>query len=239
LKVPFSLPDWLRFFGMAGCLVPAASSLVAALLYRGKGAERYSPLNHFVSELGEQGVSRAAALFNGGLVAGGLAMIPFFAWLGLAVGGIWGILAAAAGIWASVSCALVGIYPMSKLMPHIRAATSYFRGGLAAVALWALGIWLGPVERVPRGAAAAGAAAAGVYTAFLIVGAIRYRGRLSASRGMSYLDPSRIGEDSGLEGRLLLSGDRPRVWLIPIMEWLVFAATVGCFFALSLAARCA
>ncbi len=235
MRLPFALPDWLRFFGLAGCLIPASASLAAAFLYRGKAGEKYSPLNHFVSELGERGVSRAAALFNGGLVAGGLLMLPFFAWLGLALNGVWGVLAAAAGFWASVSCALVGIYPMSTFVPHVRAATSYFRGGLAAVVLSALGIWLAPAGHVPKGAAAAGVAAAVVYALFMVVGAVRYR-RAVDSGQMSYLDPASIGEDSGLEGRFLRQGERPRIWLIPVMEWLVFASTVGCFFAVSLAA---
>jgi hypothetical membrane protein len=227
----------MRFFGLAGCLIPAVASLATALLYRGKRAERYSPLNHFVSELGERGVSRAASLFNGGLIAGGALMLAFFAWLGLAVGGIWGILVAATGVWASVSCALVGVFPMSNVRPHIRAATSYFRGGLAAVLLLALGVWFQSAERIPRGAAAAGAAATAVYAAFMVVAAIRYRRRLAAAGPLSYLDPARMREDSGVSHLLLSDGERPRVWLIPIMEWLVFAATVGCFFAISLAAR--
>jgi hypothetical membrane protein len=227
----------MRFFGLAGCLVPAAASLTTAVLYRGRKAERYSPLNHFVSELGERGVSRAAPLFNGGLVAGGLLMIPFFAWLAPAVGGVWGILTAAAGVWASASCALVGMYPMSNVAPHVRAATSYFRGGLVSVLVCALGVWLQPAERVPRGAAAAGAAAAAVYAAFMVVAAIRYRRRLAGAGAMSYLDPARMYEDSGVSGLPLRDRERPRVWLVPIMEWLVFVATVGCFFAVSLAAR--
>jgi hypothetical membrane protein len=221
MALPVSVPDWMRFFGPAGCILPAAAALSASLVYRGRKGERYSPLNHFVSELGERGVSRAAGLFNAGLIAGGLLMLPFFVWLGLRIGTLWAIFAAAAGIWASVSCALVGVYPMSNLGPHIRAAASYFRGGLAAVLLTGLAVLRDPAGHSAGAAAAGGAAATAVYAAFLTIASVRYARRPAGTLPGSYLDPSRLAE-------------RPSVWVIPVMEWLVFAATVGWFLALGL-----
>ena len=39
--------------------------------------EPFSPLNHWISELGEVGVSRLAAVFNVGLVVGGICYALF------------------------------------------------------------------------------------------------------------------------------------------------------------------
>jgi hypothetical membrane protein len=220
MRITLGVPGWMRYFGLAGSLIPLCCTLAAALLYRGKKGERYSPLNHFVSELGERGTSRAAPLFNGGLAAGGILMIPFFVWLGASAGSPWGLVAAAAGIWASVSCSLVGFFPMNNLAPHIRAATSYFRGGLAAVVLCTLAIVLQPAERIPREAAAGGAVAAASYAAFLVIATIRYRRRRPDSVE-GFLDPESVAV-------------RPAVWIIPAVEWLVFASTVGWFLAVSL-----
>ncbi len=53
----FSDPLTFKIAGMAGVLTVLLGSLVAVFFYRGKDGERYSPLNHFISELGEEGVS--------------------------------------------------------------------------------------------------------------------------------------------------------------------------------------
>lgn len=52
------------YFGLAGAALVAACSLAAALAYAGPDGEPYSLLNHFISELGEVGVSPLAWLFN-------------------------------------------------------------------------------------------------------------------------------------------------------------------------------
>jgi hypothetical membrane protein len=218
------IPTWVAWFGAAGALAPTAASVAAALLYRGERGEKYSPLNHFVSELGERGVSRGAALFNGGMIAGGLLMVPFFIWLALAMGTVWSMIAGAAGVWAAISCLLVGVYPMNDLTPHVRAATSFFRGGLAAVLACGLALLLSPARALPRAAASACMVAGGAYVSFLAVASIMYARRPPGTREGSFLDPRALEK-------------RPRCWAVPALEWLVFAATVACFFALSVSAR--
>jgi hypothetical membrane protein len=98
----------LRWFAVAGSGVLIVTSLYAGLLYRGKAGERYSPLNHFISELGEVGTSRGAAIFNGGLITSGILLIPFFVGLGLALHSVLGWVASASGIGSALACALVG-----------------------------------------------------------------------------------------------------------------------------------
>ena len=50
--------------GLIGASVIAVGSVVTASPTRGSKGESYSPLNHFVSELGELAVSRLAVVFN-------------------------------------------------------------------------------------------------------------------------------------------------------------------------------
>ena len=54
-----------------------ATSVVTALAYTGSKGQPYSPLNHWVSELGEVGVSELASVFNVGLIIGGLCFAVF------------------------------------------------------------------------------------------------------------------------------------------------------------------
>ncbi len=74
-------------FGLAGAALVALGALAAALAYTGPDGESYSLLNHFISELGELGVSPLAWLFNLGLIAGGLLFVPFSLGLGLSLAG--------------------------------------------------------------------------------------------------------------------------------------------------------
>ena len=56
---------------------------VAALGYQGARGEAYTPLNHWISELGQLGVSARASTFNLGLVAAGMEFLIFM--LGMAM----------------------------------------------------------------------------------------------------------------------------------------------------------
>ncbi|MFN2215452.1 MAG: DUF998 domain-containing protein, partial [Anaerolineales bacterium] len=69
--------------GFLGPIIVVAGSLLTAVVYSGKIGEHYSLLNHFISELGEVGVSQWAIVFNVSLVIGGLCITAFM--LGTAV----------------------------------------------------------------------------------------------------------------------------------------------------------
>ena len=92
-------------------------SLYAALRYRGKAGERFSLLNHFISELGEVGVSRGAWAFNGGLALTGLLLLPFVVHLGIVLGGVLGWGGAFFAAAATGGVAAVGIFPMNNRKP--------------------------------------------------------------------------------------------------------------------------
>ncbi len=204
-----------RFFGLAGCLVIVFAMLYTAVGYSGRKQERYSALNHFISELGETGVSSRAWIFNYGLIVGGVLLVPFVIGYGIVLENVWAVLGAVAGVWATISCVLVGMFPMNNLDPHIKAATSYFRSGLAMVFLFGVAVLAQPAGavNVSRWASLASLLAVLAYGSFLFLGRLPENAPAEAAT----LDPDLIP-------------DRPRLWGLAALEWLVFASTIVWFF---------
>jgi hypothetical membrane protein len=218
-----SFPSLLQiypFFGLTGTLIVTLAVIVSGLRYRGKRGEPYSIFNHFISELGEVGVSDGAAVFNRGLILGGMVLLPFVLGLGFTLDSVWAYLGMAAGVAAAIFCALVGVYPMNKLTPHVRAAVWFFRTGLLTLLFFSLAIALQPAEErvVPLYAAGFGLVGVGCYAAFLI---LLMRAPV-VKEGASPLDPEAMPE-------------RPRFWLSAALEWAVFFATIFWFSVAALA----
>jgi hypothetical membrane protein len=194
--------------------------LVTGLVYRGKQGERYSVFNHFISELGEPGVSRLAPLFNFGLIAGGLVLIPFIVGMGLALGSLWGKIALIVGVWTALSCAAVGVFPMNHEKSHIWVAMSYFRSGLVMVLLFSLAVFAQTeeFEIIPKLSNLAGLLSVGCYAAFLF---ITDTGKKKDETKEEPLDPESHPE-------------RPRFWRTTILEWAVFFSTILWFLIVAL-----
>jgi hypothetical membrane protein len=157
------------YFGIGGSLLIIASMLAAGLVYRGKDGERYSVLNHYISELGEVGVSRAAPIFNLGLIIGSLAFIPFITGLTFTLDNLWAKIGLAIGIWSTLSCVLVGVFPMNHMEAHKWVAVSYFRSGLVMVLLYSIAVFVQPatIVAIPKISNVAGLLAFFCYAAFL------------------------------------------------------------------------
>jgi Protein of unknown function (DUF998) len=206
-----ALMDIYPYFGLGGSLLITLAIILAALVYSGKAQERYSPFNHFISELGEVGVSRWAVVFNGGLIAGGIILAPFIIGLGLALNNIVGWLGMLAGLWAAVSCLLVGVFPMSNLTPHIKVAVSFFRSALVTILLFSLGILFQSSGQaaIPKLTSLFGLVAVSVYAIFLFL----LGKNVSRDARVVNLDPHELSE-------------RPRFWHLSILEWLVFVTTI-------------
>ena len=151
---------------ITGAVSIATGSLVTALAYTGSKGEGYSPINHWVSELGDPGQSALAPVFNAGLVVGGVAFAVFM--LGFA----WGVI----GILAGLSGALVGVFPMNHLDVHRVVAAGFFNLGWIAVALASADIELRHDRRFHRLLTHVGALAVAAFVAFLVV--VRVDGRL-------------------------------------------------------------
>jgi hypothetical membrane protein len=187
--------------GFVGSGLFMVASLVAAVAYSGTIGEAFSPLNHWVSELGEMGVSSLALVFNSGLFIGGLALALFFAALGLLrrTRLAWTYLLV--GVIAGVSGAFVGVFPMNNRGIHIVFALGFFVLGWVAVGLASFDIWRRPEPRFSRWLPALGAITVAVFLMFLSV----------------YIPYLYTGTGS----------DRPDVSVATVLEWLVLVGIIG------------
>jgi hypothetical protein len=107
---------------------------------------------------------------------------------------------------------------MNNLSPHIKAAVAYFRGGLVTVLMFNLSIFFHPAGQVliPEYALILGALAVVAYGSFLFLA-----GKMDgAEEPASSLDPQRVP-------------DRPRFWLLPVVEWTVFFSTLIWYFCIA------
>jgi hypothetical membrane protein len=209
-----------RIFGILGSLVITLGILLSGLLYRGKQGQRYSIFNHFISELGELGISRGAVVFNAGLIAGGIILLPFCIALGLLIPHWLAYAGMAAGLWAALSAIGVGIFPMNQLKPHTWVALSYFRSGLLMAVCFTLAILFQPAgeQVLPLVSIAFGILTVAAYAAFLSI------------------PWKKEGDDKQVEDRLNpeQEKERPRFWLMPFLEWLVFFTTIAWFLLIAL-----
>lgn len=155
--------------GLAGPAVVAGSALATAMAYRGTAGEPYSPLNHWISELGEEGVSRLAPVFNAGVVVGGMCFAAFTSSLAAVRGGrlarAYGPIGAAAGL----AGALVGVFPMNRIVSHAIVSTTFFNLAVLSVALASLDFATRPDRRFGPVHAAIGGATAASFAGFAVV----------------------------------------------------------------------
>ena len=208
----------IHILGLAGTGVVVLAVLYSSLLYRGKHGERYSLLNHFISELGEVGVSRAARVFNTGMLLGGLVLLPYIVALGRTLHSLLGWSGTAAGIIAVLGAAAVGVFPMNNLKLHIIAAMTYFRAGLVMVFLFGLAIFFQPAEKtiIPPAANILSLAAFLAYGSFLGLPMVKKE----EQKPTEILDPEQKPK-------------RPQVWALPMLEWAVFFSTIAWLFGMT------
>ncbi len=209
--------EYYSYLAWAGSLVILLSSSIAALAYRGKDGERYRISTHFVSELGEIGVSRLAWLFNGGLILGSFLLLLMMPGVGISLNSAWGYLGTGVGMIAATACLLVGVFPMNNIKPHIKAAMTYFRAGLATVLLFMIAILVQPAQErvIPLYSLIIGAIAFMAYASFLV-----YMGKNTKKEATNALDTSFIT-------------NRPRFWWMPFLEWMVVIFTILWFLVIS------
>lgn len=204
-------PHNLRLFGFAGAVCILLGIVYTSLRFQGRQTERYSFLNHYISELGEVGVSQSAWAFNLGLLLGGLIILPYLIGLGIAFRSPWAWLGVAAGIIAALGVAAVGIFPLNYLTAHTTAAVTYFRAGLVMIFFFGLAINFQPYGKivVPKTINLLSLTALLFYAAFL---ALLTRVK-PVNHTVEILNP-------------LMTPDRPRIWLLAVMEWGVFFVSI-------------
>ena len=156
-------PMW----GIIGSIIGLVFILTPQLFYTGTMGEPFSMFNHYVSELGELGVSEFAMMFNVGLMLAGIFFIPFMFGLGLYLDNIVGKIAAIVGAFSALSIYLVGIYPMNDATMHGITAISFFLSGLVMTVLWSFAILAQKEVKIPKILSLGGFINAAIFALFL------------------------------------------------------------------------
>jgi hypothetical protein len=137
--------------GYIGAVVFAVGSLIAGAAYVGRWGQRYSPFNHFVSELGNTTNSELHAVFNVALFICGSFFAVFMVGVGLRFTGWMRWIIAVGGAIAGICGALVGVFPMDVDLPsHGNVALGFFEGSLALLVVFALVVGLSRRRVYPR-----------------------------------------------------------------------------------------
>jgi hypothetical protein len=129
------LSDPANFFiwGIAGTILIFTGCIISSISYKGRNGESYNPVNHYISELGEKGISKRANAFNAGLIIGGILDTFFIIQLGRFIGTFPALLFIIAGVIGALACTSVGIFSMDNLVPHMIAAMIFLAITVAAV----------------------------------------------------------------------------------------------------------
>jgi hypothetical membrane protein len=210
-------PVLFKVAGLLGCFLSVAGALIAGIFYRGKQGEPYSLMNHFISELGELGVSKRAWAFNWGLTLCGILLLPATINLGLTLPGLWAKIGMVFGVITALSLSLVGVFSMDRLKPHSIVAVTFFRAGLLMVLFFTLAIAFQPKDKLvfPKLLALTGIPAIAAFAIFLVL-----------------MSKARQTKDQPLESEQKI---RPRVWKMAISEWAIFVTIVFWFLMAALA----
>jgi hypothetical membrane protein len=196
--------------GMTCVLGIALTSLITAVAYSGRDDQAYSPINHWVSELGEVGVSQLAGLFNVGLMVGGVGFVVFMLGLLSARRSRLAWLYVPIGVLTGVAGFLVGVFPMNHVEQHGVAALGFFSLGWVPVALASIDFYRRPAARFPRWLSIIAALTVAAFVGFLAV--------------LGFL----LGSDG-----LAAPAVRPSFWIVPTLEWAVLISMLVWVFATS------
>lgn len=197
-----------KLAGLVGVVLGLIGVTLPSLVYRGTKGEKYSFLNHYVSELGETAVSKLAWVFNLGMILGGICIVIASLSLGLILPGFWAKAGLILGVVTGLALSMVGVFPMNKVKNHTIAAVTFFRGGLLMVLFFSLAIVLQSGENpiVARSWGLVGMIPVLAFGVFL---------------GLMW-----SADKENRETLETTEFDRPRVWKIAISEWSIYFSFV-------------
>lgn len=198
--------------GLAGGGLIVCASVITALAYHGTKGELYSPFNHFISELGQRGVSQLEPLFNIGLMIGGLLFALFMLGLGMYIKKLSAYIASGLGVITGIACGLVGVFPMNNMHIHVPVAMVFFRGGLITILFFTLIFLFDTQKKISKWMIIPGGITVLAFAAFLFI-------------------PKMLGYATGTS--LSVPDVRPAFWLNPFLEWLVFVTVICWIISLS------
>jgi|APSaa5957512622_1039677.scaffolds.fasta_scaffold10726_3 hypothetical protein len=195
--------------GIIGAVTIILGSLISALFYNGRTNETYSFLNHFVSELGEVGVSDVPFIFNGGLIIGAFFLTLFLLGVAWLVRNWLGALFAVLALVTGISGLLVGVYPMNNIEPHITVAMLFFNTGQFTMLFFSVYVLFSKHPWFSKKLAIPGFITGIFFIVFLNM-------------------PSSTKGDVDIENAMLdLLYNRPTILPLAIFEWLIIAGLMS------------
>jgi hypothetical membrane protein len=197
--------------GLASASLILGGSLVAAVPYSGYEGESYSPVNHFISELGEVPTSKLGWVFNACLIAGAGGLGVFVLALSRHLSGRFRPALVSAGLVAGTAGALVGVFPMSVRALHQPVSYAFFLTGWIVVAIFSA--WLVSDRRAG-------------FPHFLLV-----PGGLAIATSLTFVSVYSVYRPTDPDPPIL---DRPAVWAVAWLEWAALLTLLAWFVCVSL-----
>ncbi|NWG18336.1 MAG: DUF998 domain-containing protein [Chloroflexi bacterium] len=142
--------------GFAGAVIMILGTLITGLAYIGPEGERYSPFNHYVSELGHTEDSELATLFNIALILSSLCLGVFKFGVALRFEGWFRRLLAVGAVVVGGFGLLVGVLPMNVSDAHFIVAAIFFITDMFYVAAFSVYVGFTGQNALPRWLAWAG-----------------------------------------------------------------------------------
>ena len=197
-----------KLAGLAGVILGLIGVTLPSLVYRGTKGEKYSFLNHYISELGETGVSTWAWVFNLGMILCGGCIVVASLSLGLLLPGLWAKAGLVLGVATGLALSMVGVFPMNKIKSHTIAAIAFFRGGLLMVLFFSLAIVLQSSENP------------------LVLRALGLVGMIPVSAFGFFIGLMWSVRKENKDALDTTEFERPRVWKFAIAEWSILYSFV-------------
>jgi hypothetical membrane protein len=204
-------PREAGLLGLGSTAIILAGASIAGLVYSGSAGEPYSPLNHFISELGDLSQSRLAAVYDSGIVAGGLGLGSFLAILARHLTEGAGRVMRVAAVVAATSGILTGLLPMDFDPVHEVVSGVFFVCAWSVAAIFSAWLLAGRRPGFPRWLLVPGLGCIPFFAGFVL----------------AYATSAPIDHRA-------LAAHRPDVWAVPLLEWAALLSLLSWFAALSL-----
>jgi hypothetical protein len=203
-------PRRIGLLGLASVAVIVLGALAAGIPYRGYASEGYSPLNHFVSELGEIAASRFAWAFNLGVVVGGVGLGCFLLTVSRLMSGWIRRVFVVLSLTAGTAGALCGLFPMDYLATHRLVSFAFFLTGWLVAGTFTIWLLKDKPTAFPRWLVVPGAVVGVLFVTFI-----------TDYTTYHPADPN---------AHILV---RPDVWTVPLLEWASLLSLLAWFTCLS------
>jgi hypothetical membrane protein len=191
--------------GILGSVLMLLCVWGASIPFTGMYEENYSPLNHYISELGDRRFSEWCALFNYGLIVSSSLLVVFSIGFTRQFKGWQRVVTGILGLSTGISCFLVGAFPVDNLRPHILVALVFFHSALVMVFFNTAVTIFTKQPVLPKWTITLGIVTALAFAAFVV-------------------SPSDLLREWTRDPKHFV---RPDIWLQPILEWACFYSIIA------------